>query len=131
MIPVLERFLNKISVVENGCWIWPKTLYDGYGRMNINGKTIGAHRFIYEYYYGKIDRMLVIDHLCRNRACVNINHLEVVTNAENTKRGLTGKINNYNAKKTRCPKGHEFTPENTYRRKNGWRVCKKCSSNWV
>lgn len=127
MRPVIERFLEKINVVESGCWEWTFQLYDGYGKIKIKRSNSQAHRFIYEYYHGEIDSKLVIHHLCRNRKCVNVLHLQLVTNVENIKRGLTGKINHHNSKKTHCSKGHPFSDENTHHTKNGWRRCKICN----
>ncbi|NED52837.1 HNH endonuclease, partial [Micromonospora aurantiaca] len=66
----------------------------------------------------------VTDHLCRNRACVNVTHLEIVTNRINILRGET--LQAANAAKTHCIRGHEFTPENTYV-KNGGRDCRTCA----
>lgn len=106
----------------NGCWLWtgPKSAgrAPGYGRVYIGGKGYQAHRLAYEELVGPIPAGLVIDHLCRNPACVNPAHLEPVTNAENIRRGL--------AIRTHCPQGHEYTPENVRHRANGHRSCKRC-----
>ena len=66
---------------------------------------------------------MVLDHLCKNKSCVNPQHLEVVTNTENVMRA--DGVCALNAKKTHCKHGHEFTELNTYRTKVG-RVCKQC-----
>lgn len=84
-----------------------------------------SHRFIYEYYYGNIDPILTIDHLCKNPACCNPLHLQQVTQKVNIRRGLSGKINNRQAEKTHCIYGHGYTPENTGFQTNG-RYCKMC-----
>ena len=125
MIPAIERFLSKINVVENGCWEWTacKNNY-GYGQININSKILRAHRFIYEYYHGMIDPNLTIDHLCRNRKCVNVNHLEQVSMKINTRRGMSP--SGINFRKTHCPQGHEYTPKNTIS-ESGGRRCKICN----
>jgi len=125
---VLENFLPKINVVESGCWIWTAAKNtDGYGYFYTNSKTVRCSRFIYEYYYGQICPDLVIDHLCRNRACVDPLHLELVTNQVNILRGIG--ITALNSKKTHCPQGHEYDKINTYHyvfRGNPSRRCKEC-----
>lgn len=84
------------------CKIWKRSLdKDGYGRFEMKGKTYRAHRYFYEMENGIIPKGLVIDHLCRNRACINIEHMEVVTSKENTIRGRSAKINKELAQKVR------------------------------
>ena len=84
-----ERIEKKIvPITEGGCWIWIGELNrNGYGRIKIFGKRLMAHRVIYELLVGAIPERLVLDHLCKNRCCVNPNHLEPVTVKENTHRG--------------------------------------------
>lgn len=69
---VEERFWEKVVVIPGGCWEWVGTInWAGYGRFEFNYKMVSAHRFAYQTIVGKIPEGLQIDHLCRNRACVN------------------------------------------------------------
>ena len=101
-----ERINAKISPEPNsGCWLWAgaKTGSNGpYGltREPVTQRKIGAHRFIYEFVNGSIPQGMELDHKCRNRFCVNPDHLEAVTHKENVHRGLS-------APKNRCINGHE------------------------
>lgn len=121
---VLERFWDKVEVQPNGCWLWKGTKdKDGYGKFTIKYVTIRSHRFAYEVNKGQIPEGMQIDHLCRNHDCVNPDHMEVVSPRENTLRG--DGLAAVNSKKTHCPKGHEYTSNNTYFWK-GERYCKEC-----
>lgn len=107
------------------CWLWTGYTSAGYGRFWDGTHVIPAHRWAWEQVNGPIADGLHCDHLCRTRNCVNPKHLELVTIAENIRRGETGK---HNKIKTHCPHGHEYTPENTaiYA---GRRNCKTCIKN--
>lgn len=130
----LERFEAYYEPEPNsGCWLWTGTVNNwGYGVLRVvvdgRGTTTPAHRFSYEAHVGKIATGLELDHLCRNRQCVNPTHLEPVTHRENTMR--SDAISAINARKTRCSRGHEFSPENTtvvVTKKTGpYRRCNTC-----
>jgi len=126
-----ERFWEKVDKNgENGCWIWTAgTDNNGYGLLFVLGHEVKAHRFAYELLKELIPKEMVLDHLCRNRLCINPDHLEPVTLKENILRGVSPSAEN--AKKTHCIHGHEFTKENTgfYYRKDGrvYRRCKACN----
>ncbi len=108
----LTRFLQRIQIDEKGCWVWAHSKSgSGYGEFCVNNKVYSTHCFIYEYYHGSINPNLEIDHLCRNQLCVNPLHLEQVTHQQNVLRGISPAARG--AKKTHCPQGHEYTPENT------------------
>lgn len=128
------RFWAKVVVGEaDECWQWVGAVApNGYGRIYSHVTTKGkyfvamAHRVAYELARAPIPNGHQIDHLCRNRACVNPAHLEPVSQRENLLRGAT--IPARRAAQTHCIHGHEFTPENTYRRKgDGVRQCKTCN----
>lgn len=121
----MNSFLSKIIIDDNGCWNW--TAFrdkDGYAKIKINNKSLMAHRFIFEYFNGEICPDLTIDHLCRNRSCVNPIHLEQVTMRENNLRGTSP--TSANAKKTHCHIGHELTGCNLYVSSDGHRHCDAC-----
>lgn len=124
-----ERFWAKVGDTSDpdACWPWTASMYrNGYGAFYFNGRTNCAHRAAYEMFVGPISPGLVIDHLCRNRACVNPIHLEPVTQYVNLHRSPIT-LNSLKAAQTHCVHGHEFTPENTwYRCKGKGRYCKTC-----
>jgi hypothetical protein len=111
---------------KDRCWEWRGPMFsNGYGLFNALGREHVAHRVVYEQWWGRpVAIGKVLDHVCRNPACVNPYHLEEVTQRENTMRGTGPSA--ANAKKTHCLNGHEFTPENTRVRASGKRECREC-----
>ena len=88
---VLARFWAKTQRQPSGCIVWTASLSQlGYGRFKINGQLVSPHRLIFVIETGRpMPEGLIVDHLCRNPACLNIAHLELVTYAENTARGIS------------------------------------------
>ena len=120
------RFWAKFSESEGGCWEWQGSKSNlGYGRYGTTAQwgTPLVHRQSYVALVGAIPENLELDHLCRNRACGNPEHLEPVTHRVNLQRGAQGA-------KTHCKHGHELTGDNLYlaRRKDGshYRQCRPC-----
>lgn len=123
MIP--QRFVDKVRVIPcGGCWEWTARLNrDGYGEFWWDDRAQKAHRVAYELMVGPIPDGLTLDHLCRNRCCVNPNHLEPVSITVNIRRMRPDG-------ETECPRGHPLTGDNVGTRtgRNGrpWRVCRRC-----
>ena len=126
-LETVGRFRGKIftGATDRNCWLWIGTKDgSGYGLLYINGHLVKAHRFAYELLVGSIPEGLTIDHLCRNRACVNPDHLEPVTMRTNLLRGNGWAAQN--ARKAHCPQGHPFDEQNTYYDPKGGRRCRVC-----
>ena len=126
----VDRLWSRVAVgLPDECWPWLLSRRDGYGilRFDRDGARLstGAHRAAYVSRRGAIPPGLVLDHLCRNRACCNPSHLEPVTNRENARRGdLVGPRGRY------CRHGHELAGDNLNLYSNGVhvrRVCRACA----
>ena len=134
MNTLLERFEAKFVPEPNtGCWLWFACTNDwGYGMFRVDGKARCAHVLAWRFYCGEVPAGYEVDHKCRVRLCVNPDHLEPVTHAENVRRGASpwgGVL----AFKTHCLRGHEYTPENTLRSRHTYngsimRQCRTCKN---
>lgn len=125
MIPEtrMRQFQRRIRKdAADGCWNWtgPMT-WNGYGITRFKGKNTTAHRAFWRFMRGEIPDGMDLDHLCRNRLCVNTDHLEQVTRSENLRRGFESRG---------CVNGHPYKPEDfsIVRRSDGSteRRCKVC-----
>ena len=102
---ILQRLRERVIIDENGCHIFQGSLnHDGYGVFEVAGIRWGAHRAAYIVSKGDIPDGLRLDHLCRVRNCCNPDHLEPVTQAENTRRGLMPKVTLEQVKEIRASK---------------------------
>ena len=119
----------RFVIDHHGCWIWTgATTSHGYGHLYVAAKHWSAPRLAYTLFVGQIPPRMEIDHLCRNRLCVNPAHLEPVTTRTNLVRGSgwSGR----NAQKTHCKHGHPFDEHNTRIRHRGHRrhrYCRECN----
>jgi len=138
MLP--KRFWNKVKLVpcellSTDCWQWIASLtHKGYALFHVGSKKDGtnrmatAHLLAYKTLVGPVPDGKQLDHLCRNRGCVNPSHLEPVTGSENCLRGLTGaNMAIREGAKTHCPKGHPYDDNNTGRKADGSRYCRTCA----
>ena len=131
-IPFHRRLWGKVVATGNvcECWIWiGANDGKGYGKFcpdaTRGGYSEKAHRSVYRVLIGDIPDGMELDHLCRNRACVNPHHMEVVDHKTNSLRGES--FSAVLSRKTHCPRGHEYTPENTYVAPGRpRRACRKC-----
>ena len=130
-----ERFEAKVKVDgESECWMWTGSkVKGGYGLISVDGKPKRAMRVAYELYRGQIPTDLVLDHVlypgrCIGPSCCNPQHLIPTTRSANSAR-------NSWTRKTHCPAGHEYTPENTILETNRCgrksRRCKKCRNEHI
>jgi len=123
--PTAERFYEKVEKTET-CWLFRGAIDPaGYGRFNDGGKSRLAHRIGYEFDRGPIPIGLVLDHLCRVRACVRPDHLEAVTVWENGHRSAPYSAN---GGRTACPNGHAY---DLVERTTGRRRCRRCTRDYI
>lgn len=119
--PLYERY----EIKPDGCWQWTgnKTTAHGYGVFLVNGRKFRAHRYFYEFFNStRIPPDMVIDHLCQNPGCVNPQHMEVVTQGVNARRGTM---------KTECMRGHPYSGDNLYITPDGTKKCRACMKIWA
>jgi HNH endonuclease len=126
----LEAAFWRYVLVTGDCWTWTGSRESqGYGRLTrtVRGRQriLKAHRLAHVLFNGTIPSGRELDHTCRNRACVNPAHLEVVSHQENMRRSPIGKPAQERAK-THCARGHRYDKENTLVDARGWRKCRLC-----
>ena len=135
-IPLRQRVEARIAKGADGCWCWAGPIQNkGYGYVSEKlptGEWVKrlVHRLMFVWYVGEIPAGMELDHLCRNRRCVNPSHLEPVTRRENIRRGIGPSVTVARIKsRTTCPAGHPYDEANTYERKHGWRACRTCAKD--
>lgn len=130
-----ERFWAKVNKAEaNQCWEWTGAKNSkGYGTLQVNTIKWLAHRYSYTISKGEIPKGLLIMHSCDNRKCVNPEHLSAGTQVDNML-DCTSKGRHHEQRRTHCPQGHEYTPENTMLKNQNraksmgkYRACKECN----
>lgn len=125
VLPTAFRFWPKVRKTKH-CWIWIGcVLKGGYGVFEVRGRSLCAHRVSFLLSGKRLSKKLTLDHLCRNRRCVNPDHLEAVSMRVNALRGFGAPA--VNARKTHCVRGHELAGTNLYPYE-GVRLCKRCQN---
>ena len=120
----VEDFWRRVDKTES-CWTWKgEIVSSGYGRFPWQSGRILAHRFSFSLVNGPIPAGMFIDHICRNRSCVNPSHMELVTHRDNVLRGIGPTAEN--ARKTHCKNGHQLEEPHVYRYGNN-RQCRICA----
>jgi len=119
-----KRFYSKVAMDPSGCNLWlGSTNRYGYGEFRLPSGNKAAHRWAFEHKHGPIPDEMTVDHLCGVRRCVNVDHMELVTLAENVRRGHARAM----VARTACRRGHEYTDASTY-----WygrhRQCRICAA---
>jgi hypothetical protein len=137
--PLVERVKERSAPQPNGCVHWTGHLNaNGYGKISVDKTMRLAHRALYQELNGKLPDDTLLDHTCHNedrscsggptclhRRCVNPEHLEPVSNKVNQERSINTAAGR-SAIQNECARGHEYTPENTYTDKHGWKRCRTC-----
>jgi hypothetical protein len=126
---LMRRFFTEVHQ-HDICLLWNTDDPNGpYRSISVDGLPRHTHRVFYEIFIGPIPEGLHIDHLCRNRPCVNPVHLEPVTSRENVLRSPITRAS-INAARTHCPRGHEYSESNVYwdRSRNPARPSRKCKA---
>ena len=126
----IERFWPKVDRKgDDECWPWLAGISpNGYGRFHVvDPQPQYAHRFAYELLVGPIPKGLTIDHLCKNKRCVNPAHMEPVTAAENTRRNDAPMHVLHRA--DRCQRGHDLSEVGYVRPDGKGRICRVCQKN--
>jgi len=126
--PAIERLLPRINKRADGCWGWVgATTGNGYGVIGVGGRSGGnalVHRVTYEHFVGPIPEKLHIDHLCRNKLCVNPDHLEAVTQSENNFR-----VRGHRTPKAACNYGHPLAGDGVkWNEKQRKHICVACTA---
>lgn len=123
--PVVARLLANVE--QAGDCLVSRYSIGGHGYSQIgwhdNGRTVTVlgHRTAWIAAHGPIPDGMTVDHLCRNRRCINVEHLRLLTNEQNAR-------DNGPAQRTHCPAGHPYDEQNTYRTPNGHRRCRSCAN---
>lgn len=124
----VERLLKLYVHKTETCWEWTGAIaMNGYSKTKLNFKYTSGHRAFFEHYKGPISPGLQIDHLCKNKRCVNPEHLEMVTPRENSARS-PGTISTINRHKLECNSGHLLSGDNLYMTPDGRRQCRSCKT---